>query len=338
MGSVGATNIRELQHDRAHHRAGDQDRGQGLPEGTARRHGQVARGPWPSPSAPREAIDAMDKVAVLDYGVAVHAADRPPHPRAGRLLRDLPAAPAPLERDPARLPGRRPLRGARRASTTRARRCPPGALLEAGPPGPRHLLRHAGHGPPPGREGRCRAPHREYGRAEVALESRGPAASRASSPDTSTGLRHGLDEPRRHRARAAAGVPSAGHHRRTARSPRWPTPERRLYAVQFHPEVAHTPQGQTRPRELPLPAARRSSRGWSMRSFVDQAVDAIRRQVGRERVLCALSGGVDSSVVAALSTGRSATSSRASSWTTASSARGRARPWCGPSRTHSGCS
>jgi GMP synthase (glutamine-hydrolysing) len=73
---------------------------------------------------------------------------------------------------------------------------------------------------------------------------------------------------------------------------------RRLFAVQFHPEVAHTPQGKTILRNfLRLCGARAD---WSMPSFVDAAVESIRRQVGRDRVLCALSGGVDSSVVAVL--------------------------------------
>ena len=74
--------------------------------------------------------------------------------------------------------------------------------------------------------------------------------------------------------------------------------ERRLFAVQFHPEVAHTPQGKTILRNF-LHACGVST-DWSMPSFVDVAVEGIRRQIGRDRVLCALSGGVDSSVVAAL--------------------------------------
>jgi GMP synthase (glutamine-hydrolysing) len=75
-------------------------------------------------------------------------------------------------------------------------------------------------------------------------------------------------------------------------------PTRRLFAVQFHPEVAHTPQGKTVLKNFLDAAGARAD--WSMPSFVDSAVEGIRRQVGKDPVLCALSGGVDSSVVAAL--------------------------------------
>ena len=73
---------------------------------------------------------------------------------------------------------------------------------------------------------------------------------------------------------------------------------RRLYAVQFHPEVAHTPQGTTILQNF-LDICR-VDRSWSMASFVDTTIAAVRAQVGNDRVLCALSGGVDSSVVAIL--------------------------------------
>jgi GMP synthase (glutamine-hydrolysing) len=74
--------------------------------------------------------------------------------------------------------------------------------------------------------------------------------------------------------------------------------ERGLYAVQFHPEVAHTPQGRKILENfLEVCGAKRT---WSMASFIDTAVESIRARVGEERVLCALSGGVDSSVVAVL--------------------------------------
>src|SRR5213594_1950235 len=74
--------------------------------------------------------------------------------------------------------------------------------------------------------------------------------------------------------------------------------ERKLYAVQFHPEVAHTPQGMTILKNfVEICGARRS---WSMASFIDTAIATIRAKVGSDRVLCALSGGVDSAVVAVL--------------------------------------
>ena len=73
---------------------------------------------------------------------------------------------------------------------------------------------------------------------------------------------------------------------------------RKLFAVQFHPEVVHTPQGR-RVFENFLDICE-VSRTWSMASFVDDTVAAVRAKVGKDRVLCALSGGVDSSVVAVL--------------------------------------
>ena len=75
-------------------------------------------------------------------------------------------------------------------------------------------------------------------------------------------------------------------------------PDRRLYGVQFHPEVAHTAQGKTVLRNFL--AACGAKGDWSMASFIDTEIAAIRKTVGRDRVLCALSGGVDSSVVAVL--------------------------------------
>src|SRR5438876_927363 len=74
--------------------------------------------------------------------------------------------------------------------------------------------------------------------------------------------------------------------------------ERNLYAVQFHPEVVHTPQGRKIfDNFLDICGVGRT---WSMAGFIDTTVEEIREQVGRQRVLCALSGGVDSSVVAVL--------------------------------------
>ncbi len=74
---------------------------------------------------------------------------------------------------------------------------------------------------------------------------------------------------------------------------------RNFYGLQFHPEVVHTPRG----REIIsnfVHGVCGCARSWTMRSYADQAVDEIRQQVGSERVILGLSGGVDSSVAAAL--------------------------------------
>ena len=83
------------------------------------------------------------------------------------------------------------------------------------------------------------------------------------------------------------------------RSPPWSMKSRRFYAVQFHPEVTHTLQGKRLlerfVREIcgcePL---------WSVGNIIDDAIARVRAQVGKGKVLLGLSGGVDSSVVAAL--------------------------------------
>ena len=74
---------------------------------------------------------------------------------------------------------------------------------------------------------------------------------------------------------------------------------RRFFGIQFHPEVVHSPRG----KEILANFVHKvcgCGKGWTMRSYVDQAVEDIRAQVGSERVILGLSGGVDSSVAAAL--------------------------------------
>ena len=74
---------------------------------------------------------------------------------------------------------------------------------------------------------------------------------------------------------------------------------RRIYGVQFHPEVAHTPRGALMLRNFTRGIA--GFKGdWTMASFKDEQVAKIRAQVGKGRVICGLSGGVDSSVAAVL--------------------------------------
>ena len=75
--------------------------------------------------------------------------------------------------------------------------------------------------------------------------------------------------------------------------------DRRIFAVQFHPEVGHTPQGQAILERFLYEGAG-CSPSWTMRSIIDQSIESIRAQVGDEKVICGLSGGVDSAVAAAL--------------------------------------
>lgn len=75
--------------------------------------------------------------------------------------------------------------------------------------------------------------------------------------------------------------------------------EKKLYGVQFHPEVMHTPRGQQILNNF-LYKVCGCSGDWKMSAFVEQSIKAIREKVGDKTVLCALSGGVDSSVAAVL--------------------------------------
>jgi GMP synthase (glutamine-hydrolysing) len=74
---------------------------------------------------------------------------------------------------------------------------------------------------------------------------------------------------------------------------------RKFYAAQFHLEVVHTPQGAAMLRNFVRKIAGCTG-DWTMRAFKDEAIEKIRRQVGKGRVICGLSGGVDSAVAAVL--------------------------------------
>src|SRR5215469_5745402 len=75
--------------------------------------------------------------------------------------------------------------------------------------------------------------------------------------------------------------------------------QRKFYATQFHLEVVHTPHGAALLRNFVRNVAGCAG-DWSIRGFRDEAIEKIRREVGKERVICGLSGGVDSAVAAVL--------------------------------------
>ena len=90
----------------------------------------------------------------------------------------------------------------------------------------------------------------------------------------------------------------------TATSPSTPiaafeAPDRALYGVQFHPEVVHTPHGMEVLKNFLYDVAA-APPAWTPAAVIEEQVERIRAQVGAERVLCALSGGVDSAVAALL--------------------------------------
>lgn len=139
------------------------------------------------------------------------------------------------------------------------------------------------------------AERREYGSAEVALVGGSPLF-RGVTPERDgrvvVWMSHGDNVLKPPKGFQALGT--------TANCPvaAMADEARRLYAVQFHPEVAHTPQGRTILENfVDICGARRT---WSMASFIDATVAEIRAKVGSDRVLCALSGGVDSAVAAVL--------------------------------------
>ncbi|MSY12526.1 MAG: glutamine-hydrolyzing GMP synthase [Actinobacteria bacterium] len=74
---------------------------------------------------------------------------------------------------------------------------------------------------------------------------------------------------------------------------------RKVYGVQYHPEVVHTSSGQALLQRF-LTEVCECRQSWTMWSIIDTEIDKVRKQVGNERVICGLSGGVDSAVAAAL--------------------------------------
>ncbi|HEX4031497.1 MAG TPA: glutamine-hydrolyzing GMP synthase [Terracidiphilus sp.] len=164
-------------------------------------------------------------------------------------------------------------------------------LLELGPPvlgicyGLQFIVHHLG--------GKVRpAPKREYGHAEVTVED-GATPLFAELPSSlHVWMSHG-DE--------ALELPS-GFHRTAVTSNALAgiaNEQRRIWAVQFHPEVHHTPLGPQLIRNFVFNIC--GARGdWTPAHFIESTVEQIRAKVGSDHVICGLSGGVDSSVAAML--------------------------------------
>ncbi|MDP2311346.1 MAG: glutamine-hydrolyzing GMP synthase [Pseudomonadota bacterium] len=135
--------------------------------------------------------------------------------------------------------------------------------------------------------------HREYGHADITRASV-PDPLFAGLPDTiPVWMSHGDQVARLPEGfRALASTP-------TCPIAAFADEARRHYGLQFHPEVTHTRDGVALLRNFVF-AVCQAKPDWSMGSFVKEQVERIRAQVGDGEVICALSGGVDSSVTAAI--------------------------------------
>ncbi len=138
-----------------------------------------------------------------------------------------------------------------------------------------------------------RANSREYGRAELAIDDKSDLFSNLASQKIKCWMSHGD---------AAEKIPrgfSVLAHTDNSASAAIGNKEKRLYGIQFHPEVVHTENG----TQILKNFAQRISGAkaeWDMKSFIDMTIADIRKQVGNEKVLAAVSGGIDSTTVAAL--------------------------------------
>jgi GMP synthase (glutamine-hydrolysing) len=136
------------------------------------------------------------------------------------------------------------------------------------------------------------APHREYGHARISIEKGAPILS-SFGPELRVWASHGdfvkTAPPGFAVTATSANAPVAA----------MADEDRRYYAILFHPEVAHTERGTEILRNFAFDICGCSG-DWTMASFVQETVGAIRNQVRNERVVCGLSGGVDSTVAAML--------------------------------------
>lgn len=137
-----------------------------------------------------------------------------------------------------------------------------------------------------------KAPVREYGKIEVMVDNRSVLFQNVSSK-TVCWMSHND-----YIAKTAPGFTICAHTNDCPVAAA-ENPDKKLYAIQFHPEVLHTAEG-TKMLSNFVYQVCGCVGDWKMDSFVQQSIESIRNKVGDGRVLCALSGGVDSSVAAVL--------------------------------------
>ena len=138
----------------------------------------------------------------------------------------------------------------------------------------------------------CKAPVREYGKTEVFVD---PASKLFADISSSTVC--WMSHTDYIESVAPGFVISA--HSANCPAAAMEQPEKRLYALQFHPEVLHTQEG-TKMLSNFIYNVCGCTGDWKMDSFVETTIAQIREKVGDGKVLCALSGGVDSSVAAVM--------------------------------------
>ena len=138
-----------------------------------------------------------------------------------------------------------------------------------------------------------KARFREYGRAELRIDRYGGRLFAGVDKRWTCWMSHGD-----YVARMPEGF-SRTASTRSSRIAAFENAKRRLYGVQFHPEVMHSQRGTQVIRNFLFPVCG-FTRSWTMKGFVKETVGRIRRKVGGSRVILGLSGGVDSSVAAAL--------------------------------------
>jgi GMP synthase (glutamine-hydrolysing) len=139
-----------------------------------------------------------------------------------------------------------------------------------------------------------RAERREYGPADLSIDDNADLFHGfAKNESTRVWMSHG------DKMTAFPGDWSVLAHSANSPIAAFADPTRRFFGVQFHPEVAHTPRGRDALDNFVLRICR-ARPDWTMEHFIESSVEKIREQVGGGRVLCALSGGVDSSVAATL--------------------------------------